>query len=211
MSKNIVIVDYSLGNMFSVQQAFAHFGITVEVTADEQKVRSADAIVLPGVGAFAEAMTNLNSSGLTGAIKTSIENNKPFLGICLGMQLLFDRSEEFGSTEGLGIIPGIIKRFNFPGKKVHVPQMAWNTIQEPIAGKWKGTVLEQIKNNEFMYFVHSYYALPKIKEHVLCETEYSGFKYCSGVIHKNVTATQFHPEKSAAEGLKIYKTWIEKI
>src|SRR5688572_30003229 len=111
MSKKVVIIDYSLGNMFSVQQAFAHFGINAELTSDKKTVESADAIVLPGVGAFAEAMVNLHSSGLVDAIKTSVEKGKPFLGICLGMQLLFNRSEEFGSTEGLGIIPGNIRRF----------------------------------------------------------------------------------------------------
>lgn len=211
MSKNIVIVDYSLGNMFSVQQAFAYHGVNAILTGDKQVIESADAIVLPGVGAFAEAMNNLRERDLVNAIKQAVDRGKPFLGICLGMQLLFDKSEEFGSTEGFGIIPGVIKRFKFSEKKVHVPQMAWNNINEPKPDKWKNTALEGIKNNEFMYFVHSYYAVPENNEHVLCETTYQGLKYCSAVIKDNVIATQFHPEKSAQEGLKIYKNWINKI
>lgn len=211
MSKRIVIIDYSLGNMFSVQQAIAYHGIEAIITADKNVIETADAIVLPGVGAFAEAMKNLNANDLGTSIKIAIERGKPFLGICLGMQLLFDKSEEFGSTEGLGIIPGVIKKFNFLDKKVHVPQMAWNTVSEPVMGKWNNTPLHELKNNEYMYFVHSYYAVPQNKEHILCETSYGGFKYCSAVIKENVIATQFHPEKSATEGLKIYKNWINKI
>ena len=211
MNKKVVIIDYSLGNTFSVQQALAYFDIEAELTDDKQKVENAEAIILPGVGAFGEAMKNLQSKELINPIKSFVEKGKPFLGICLGMQLLFDKSEEFGSTEGLGIISGTIKKFNFENKKVHVPQMGWNNIQEPVSGKWKNTALSGIKNNEFMYFVHSFYAAPDKHENILCETEYAGLKYCSAVIHKNVFATQFHPEKSASEGLKIYKSWIEKI
>lgn len=211
MGKKIVIVDYSLGNMFSVQQAFAFHGIEAIITADKKIIESADAIVLPGVGAFGEAMNNLNSTGLTETIKEFVTKGKPFLGICLGMQLLFESSDEFGSTAGLGIIKGKIKKFQFADKKVHVPQMAWNNIIEPVKGRWKNTVLEGIANNEFMYFVHSFYSEPENTDDVLCLTNYEGFEYCSAVNKANVTATQFHPEKSADEGLKIYKNWIEKI
>lgn len=211
MSKNIVIIDYSLGNMFSVQQALAHYGVNAVVSDNKNDIEAADALVLPGVGAFGEAMVHLNKNEIVGPIKSSIEQGKPFLGICLGLQLLFDSSEEFGATKGLGIIPGTIKKFNFEDTKVKVPQMGWNNIIEPFENKWQNTPLSEIKNNEFMYFVHSYYANPLNKEHVLCETEYAGLKYCSAVIKDNVMATQFHPEKSADEGLKIYKNWLNKI
>lgn len=211
MSKKVVIIDYSLGNMFSVQQAFAHFGVKAIVTDNKEEIDSADALVLPGVGAFAEAMNCLNTNNLVAPIKSSIEKGKPFLGICLGLQLLFDTSEEFGATNGLGIIPGTIKRFNFNDPKIKVPQMGWNNIIEPSLNKWENTILSNITSNEFMYFVHSYYASPINPEHILCETEYEGLKYCSAVIKGNVAATQFHPEKSAIEGLKIYKNWIDKI
>lgn len=211
MSKNIVIIDYSLGNMFSVQQAFAYLGVQAEVTADKNKIRNAHAIVLPGVGAFAEAMNSLNANGLTQEIQESVSNGKPFLGICLGMQLLFDTSEEFGATQGLGLIKGQIKRFVFDYKSIKIPQMGWNKIQQPEPNKWKGTVLKNVNDGEFMYFVHSYYAVPQNKADVLCVTEYGGVEYCSAVLHENIVATQFHPEKSAQEGLKIYENWIKKI
>jgi len=211
MSKNIVIIDYALGNMFSVQQAFAHFGIDAKLSDKKEDIEKADALVLPGVGAFGEAMNNLNAKEIVKPILASIEKGKPFLGICLGLQLLFETSEEFGSTKGLGIIPGTIKKFGFADKNVKVPQMAWNNIYEPVPGRWNQTPLQNIKNGEFMYFVHSYYASPFSAEHVLCETEYEGLRYCSAVIKNNVMATQFHPEKSAEEGLKIYKNWIQKI
>lgn len=211
MSKKIVIIDYSLGNMFSVQQAFAYLGLQAEVTDDINKIRNADAIVLPGVGAFAEAMNCLNASGLTTEIKEAVAKGKPFLGICLGMQLLFESSEEFGASEGLGLIKGSIKRFAFEDKSIKIPQMGWNKINQPQADKWQGTVLQNVKDGEFMYFVHSYYAVPQNNDDVLCVTEYGGLNYCSAVLHNNIVATQFHPEKSAQEGLKIYENWIKKI
>ena len=211
MSKNIAIIDYSLGNMFSVQQAFAYLGVQAEVTDDISKIRNADAIVLPGVGAFAEAMNCLNSTGLTNEIKEAVSKGKPFLGICLGMQLLFEASEEFGASAGLGLIKGTIKRFAFEDKSIKIPQMGWNKINQPEPDKWKGTVLNNVNDGEFMYFVHSYYAVPQNNDDVLCVTEYGGLNYCSAVLHDNIVATQFHPEKSAQEGLKIYENWIKKI
>lgn len=211
MGKRVVIIDYALGNMFSVQQAFAHLGVEARLSDNKEDIEQADALILPGVGAFGEAMNNLHSKEMVGPILSSIEKGKPFLGICLGLQLLFETSEEFGSTKGLSIIPGTIKKFNFPSEKIKVPQMEWNNINEPAKGKWKDTVLRNISNGEFMYFVHSYYAIPFEQDHVLSETTYGGLKYCSAIHKNNVTATQFHPEKSAKEGIKIYKNWIEKI
>lgn len=213
MSKKIAIIDYSLGNLFSVEQVFAQCGAETFITSDAEKIRSADAIVLPGVGAFAEAMDNLRKNRLDEAIKDSINSDKPFLGICLGMQLLFDSSEEFGATQGLGVVEGEIKKFKnlVEGKKLHVPQVGWNTINPAGNTKWAGTILDGIGPNEYMYFVHSYYAVPKFKENSLCSTNYGGIEYCSAVIKGNVTATQFHPEKSGKKGILIYKNWLNKI
>lgn len=213
MSKKIVIVDYSLGNIFSVQQAFNQFGAATILTNDHNELITADGIVLPGVGAFAEAMRYLKEHKLDIALKDVIAKRKPFLGICLGMQLLFDKSDEFGSTEGIGIISGQIKKFSNSDqdKKIHVPQVGWNNVKEPQEGKWKGTILEGVETNSYMYFVHSYYAVPKFQENVLCTTEYGGLKYCSGIIKDNITATQFHPEKSGEKGLLIYKNWLKTI
>ncbi len=213
MSKNIVIIDYSLGNLFSVQQAFLHWGVETIVSHDPDDIRAADAIVLPGVGAFAEAMLNLKKYKLDLAIKDSIESGKSFLGICLGMQLLFNTSEEFGKTNGLGIIEGEIKKFKSDqeGYKLLVPQVGWNQILPTSKDNWKGTVLENVEVNSFMYFVHSYYAVPKSVENSLSTSVYGGIEYCSAVIKDNVVATQFHPEKSGEVGLRIYKNWISKI
>jgi glutamine amidotransferase len=215
MNKKVVIIDYSLGNLFSVQQAFLHLGINALVSDNKKAIETADAIVIPGVGAFAEAMNTLNNKDLVSPIKDFVASGKPFLGICLGLQLLFEESEEFGSTKGLALIPGMIKKFNFSSssKRVPVPQIAWNKIKKPhnYINKWEDTALKDIKENEFMYFVHSYYVAPTKNEHVLCETVYEGFNYCSAVKKDNIFATQFHPEKSAFEGLKIYKNWIETI
>ena len=213
MNKKIAIIDYSLGNLFSVQQAFKQCGADTFVTDDPDQLLSADAIVLPGVGAFAEAMDKLKHNKLDLAIKDSILSGKSFLGICLGMQLLFTKSEEFGATEGLGIIEGEIKKFRSlnSGDKLHVPQVGWNTIRQTQANNWNETALDGISENEFMYFVHSYYAVPKLIENSLCTTSYGGIDYCSAVIKDKVTATQFHPEKSGEKGLLIYKNWLNKI
>jgi imidazole glycerol-phosphate synthase subunit HisH len=213
MSKKIAIIDYSLGNLFSVQQAFTQCGSETFVSSDAESILAADAIVLPGVGAFAEAMDNLQKNRIDEAIKDSINKGKPFLGICLGMQLLFESSEEFGATKGLGIIEGEIKKFRSPSadKKLHVPQVGWNTIKQSQNTKWEGTILNGIDQNEYMYFVHSYYAVPSFTENSLCITNYGGIDYCSAVIKQNVTATQFHPEKSGKKGLVIYKNWLNKI
>lgn len=211
MSKKIVIIDYSLGNLFSVQQAFTQCDVTTIVSNNPEELLSADAIVLPGVGAFAEAMDNLKHYQLDLAITQSVNSGKPFLGVCLGMQLLFTSSEEFGATKGLGIIEGEIKKFKSldATEKLHVPQVGWNNIRS--GNSWKGTIFENIDQETYMYFVHSYYAIPKFAENSLCSTNYGGIDYCSAVIKNNVTATQFHPEKSGEKGLLIYKNWLNKI
>jgi imidazole glycerol-phosphate synthase subunit HisH len=211
MNKKIAIIDYSLGNIFSIQQAFSNFNIDTFVTNDIKKIENADAIVLPGVGAFSEAMKQLDDLKLIDVIVNSVKVGKPFLGICLGMQILFEESEELGSTKGLSLISGKIKRFNFDQKNVKIPQMQWNSIINPGANRWENTVLENIKDNEFMYFVHSYYAIPNKEEEVLAYTNYHDFKYCSAIKKENITATQFHPEKSGIEGLKIYSNWIKNL
>lgn len=214
MSKKIIIVDYGLGNLFSVQHAFSHLGVTTLVSSDKETILNADALVLPGVGAFGEAMHNLNELQLVEPIKNFIEGGKPFLGVCLGMQLLFTESEEFGNSNGLNIIPGKIRKFAHTGSNgipAKVPQIAWNRISKPkdCLVDWSNTILKYVEDGEYMYFVHSYYVEPENRENILSETNYEGFVYCSSVVKNNVFATQFHPEKSAIEGLKIYKNWLK--
>ena len=209
MKKTVVIIDYQLGNLFSVNQALVNIGLNVLISTDAKDIIGADAIVLPGVGAFGNAMANLNELGLTEPIKKFISEGKPFLGICLGLQLLFSNSEEFGAVEGLGLIKGKVKRFSNGSitKTVRVPQIAWNTIEKPNDGRWDNTPLENIKESEHMYFVHSYYVVPDDESVVLTTTTYGGMSYASSIFKNNIFACQFHPEKSASEGLKIYREW----
>lgn len=209
--KKILIIDYKTGNLFSVNQALTNIGLNVKITSNADEIESADAIVFPGVGAFGDAMNNLHSLNLINPIKKFIDSGKPFLGICLGLQLLFFESEEFGSTKGLGIIKGRVKRFNktnHDGEKRKIPQIAWNKIHNVKGNSWDNSPLKDIKKGEFMYFVHSYYIEPE--EPVgLSQTIYDGQKFISSIQKDNIFACQFHPEKSAKEGLKIYDSWAK--
>lgn len=207
--KKILIIDYKLGNLFSVNQALTNIGLNVCITSDASEIESADALVLPGVGAFGDAMNNLNNLNLINPIKKFVDSAKPFLGICLGLQLLFSESEEFGLSKGIGLVKGRVKRFNNinkEGETRKVPQIAWNQINKIEGKSWENTPLNAIKEGEFMYFVHSFYVEPE--EPVgLSQTNYDGNIYVSSIQKNNLFACQFHPEKSAVEGLKIYNNW----
>lgn len=208
--KKVVIIDYNLGNLFSVKQACDTVGINAKISSSKEDIDNADALILPGVGAFIEAMENLENLGIINTIKDNVKGGKPIFGVCLGLQLLFSRSEEFGAGEGLNLISGTIKKIPsiIAGQKVRVPQIAWNTVS-PYKINWENTPLLDIANNEFMYFVHSYYVEPENESCVLTQTTYDGLNYCSGILENNVFATQFHPEKSAKKGISIYKNWAK--
>jgi len=211
MSKKVVIIDYQLGNLFSVQQACAYLGHPAIISSRPEDLLQSDYAILPGVGAFADAMENLNNFGLTGAIHEYVAKGKPLMGVCLGLQLLLTESDEFGSTKGLNLLPGTVKKFpvqTLAGDTFKVPQIQWNTIQEPAPAKWKDTPLQCCRPGDFMYFVHSYYAVPANKQCVLTTTTYGMQEYCSAVISDNIFATQFHPEKSGLYGVDIYKEWF---
>jgi imidazole glycerol-phosphate synthase subunit HisH len=213
--KKVVIIDYDMGNLFSVEQACIHAGLTSIVTADPKIIIEADAVILPGVGAFGEAMAQLQQKHLVDPIREFIQKGNPFMGICLGLQLLFSNTVEFGQHEGLNIISGTVAKFpttDPENKKVKVPQVGWNSIF-PSTKKdtWQQSPLKDIASGEFMYFVHSYYVIPEFDDVSLTTTIYGGNKYCSSVIKDNVFATQFHPEKSGIEGLKIYKKWASQV
>lgn len=210
----ITIIDYQISNLFSVKHACEHLGLEVEITSDPQKILKCKAAILPGVGAFGDAMHNLEKLELIQPIKEFIGSGKPFMGICLGMQLLFSQSDEFGHHQGLNIIPGKVVKFpakTIDNKTIKIPQIGWNQIYEPEAGKWGNSPLKGLASNEFMYFVHSYFATPNNKEVILSLTDYEDIEYCSSVLHNNVFATQFHPEKSGQEGIKIYRNWALNI
>lgn len=205
----IVIVDYGMGNLHSVQKGFERVGFPTQVTQDADLIRQAEGLVLPGVGAFKKAMENLHSRDLEKPILRYLESGKPFLGICLGLQLLFSESEEFGSERGLGVFKGKVVRFPAPGsaawqsrESLKVPHMGWNAIRI----RKQAPALEGIADGAHFYFVHSYYPVPADSEIVATTTEY-GLPFVSSVSQGKLYACQFHPEKSQAAGLRILKNF----
>lgn len=206
----IAIIDYKLSNLFSVKHAFDYLKIASKITSDKSVILASDAAILPGVGAFGDAMKNLNKLGLVEVINSLITSGKPFMGVCLGMQLLFTESDEFGIHQGLNIVKGKVKRFAKRDKQIKVPQIGWNRIQKTEIS-WANSPLKNINNGDFMYFVHSYYVVPNNRNVVLSETIYEDIKYCSSLLSDNIFATQFHPEKSGQEGIKIYRDWLKSV
>lgn len=191
----IAIANYGMGNLRSVSKAFEHIGATVFITNSPEEILKSNALIVPGVGAFGDCIQNLNKLGLLDAIKKFISAGKPYLGLCLGMQILFDESEEAPGVKGLGIFSGTVKKFS-SSLGLKIPHMGWNQI------KIKNDFFPGVPDNSYMYFVHSYYAEPLDKSIIACETEY-GIKFCSAIRKDNIFATQFHPEKSQELGLKI--------
>jgi len=199
----IAIIDYGMGNLRSVQKAFEKVGHSATVTNDPAQVRSASKVVLPGVGAFEDAIAELRRQELVDPILEAIHSGRPFLGICLGLQLLFDVSYENGRHEGLGVLAGEVVRFQVPAE-YSVPHMGWNQL----AIRRRPPVLEGIADGSYFYFVHSYYVVPRDRSVIATETEYPG-PFCSMVWQRSLFATQFHPEKSQADGLRLLKNFAE--
>lgn len=211
---DVAIIDYGLGNLFSIKHACEHVGLSVQITNDAKEVVAARSVILPGVGAFADAMKSLVKLDLVSPIKDVAASNTPLLGICLGQQLLFTESEEFGNTKGLDLIPGKVQYFpvqTVEDRTLKVPQVGWNTITPPTANAWHGTLLESVPLGTDMYFVHSCYVVPENTDAVLTVTTYGEVEFCSGSRHKNITAFQFHPERSGVGGLQIYKNFLQQI
>lgn len=208
LNKKVVIIDYQLGNLFSVKQACDTVGMNAKISSERGDILNADALILPGVGAFIEAMHNLEKLNLISAIKTKVKEGNPLFGVCLGLQLLFTKSEEFGAGNGLNLIPGIIKKLPQERNKIKikVPHIAWNKIYA-FNQKKKSAPFFELVNNEFMYFIHSYYVKPSKDECILTKTNYDGIEFCSSISENNIFATQFHPEKSGEKGISIYKNW----
>ena len=198
----IAIVDYGAGNLRSVAKAIEKLGYAPEVTGDPRKVLSARAVILPGVGASDSAMTALEERGLVEPIRTVIRKGLPFFGVCLGLQLLLESSEE-GSIPCLGVVPGRVKRFP---DSVKTPHMGWNEV----TFERDHPVLEGVESGSYFYFVHSYYADPQDRSLVLGTTDYAS-QFCSMVARDNVVATQFHPEKSGAVGLRLYENFLRSV
>jgi glutamine amidotransferase len=210
----IAIIDYDLGNLFSVKNAINSVGLEAIITYDREEIMSCDAAILPGVGAFNIAMTNILKFDLDKTIIDFIAMKKPFIGICLGFQLLFTKSYEFIETQGLGIIDGEVLRIpeSKNGRKIHVPNVGWLSIYNNKGG-FTNEELYGINENEYMYFVHSYYVKPSNNINTIAYSKYENFEFCCAVKKDNVFGVQFHPEKSGKKGIQIYrniKNIIEK-
>jgi imidazole glycerol-phosphate synthase subunit HisH len=202
----IAIIDYGMGNLRSVQKGFERMGREAVVTSDAKAILNAGKVVLPGVGAFPDCMRNLEQYGLIDAVHKTINSGKPFLGICLGLQLLFTESEEFGVSRGLDIIKGRVVRFKGQEfKELKVPHMGWNSLSI----KRKAPALQDVPDNSEVYFVHSFHVVPEDKNVIATTTSY-GIEFVSSIWKDNIFATQFHPEKSQALGLSILKRFGEQ-
>jgi glutamine amidotransferase len=199
----IVIIDYEMGNLRSVQKGFERVGHSAVITSDPAVLADANKIVLPGVGAFRDAIAALRERKLVEPIRDAIAAGKPFLGICLGLQLLFDKSFEDGEHEGLGLIAGEVLRFR-PANGYKVPHMGWNQV----CVRRRSPVFEGIDDGAHFYFVHSYYVAPRDNQIVATETDYPA-PFCSSIWRDNLYAVQFHPEKSQSAGLRLLKNFAE--
>jgi len=220
LSLNIAIVDYGLGNLFSIQNACAFANMNPIVTSSPLEMMNADAVILPGVGAFGDAMISLSKLDLVHPLIEIAGSGKILFGICLGMQLLMTESYEFGQHKGLGIIDGTVVRFKMDTdaiyRKLKVPQVGWNHIYRMNENfdSWEKTPLAGLNNGEFMYFVHSYFVKPDNESMVLSLSDYGNISFCSSIKCGNVFGCQFHPERSGIKGLLVYKNlalWIKSV
>ena len=205
----IVIVDYGVGNLRSVEKAFAASGHVAVVTGDADAIRQAERVVLPGVGAFGAAINTLRASGLEAPVLDAARDGKPFLGVCVGMQLLFTESEEMGTHKGLNLIPGRVKRFDErnlgeAARNVKVPQIGWNGLQ--ISPENDSPLFAGLNEGAMAYFLHSYFCAPDDVNAVAARTDFIA-PYCSAVAKENIMGVQFHPEKSGDVGLRILNNW----
>ena len=208
----VAIVDYGVGNLLSVQRALEFLGVHPLVTSDFEVIQAADRVILPGVGAFGNAMEVLNVSGLADVLRRIIHENIPFLGICLGMQLLFEESEEFGYHKGLGFLEGRVISLpdkTLDGKGLKIPHIGWDELHRPADITWSDTLLTDTQPGEAVYFVHSFMAAPQVKSSVLAYTVYGGHEIPAVVQKDSIIGCQFHPEKSGAVGLEILRNFIQ--
>ena len=213
----VAIVDCRMGNLFSVRRACETTGLDAVVTSDPAVVEHADGIILPGVGAFGDAMATLTTLGLVPVLHAVVARGTPLMGICLGIQLLMTQSHEFGVHQGLGVVEGVVERLlegEEAGRRAKIPHVGWNRIEAPEgAGSvaWQDSLLADIRPVDFMYFVHSYVVHPARADVVRAVTRYGGQTFCAAIQQANLFACQFHPERSGSGGLTIYRRFAEQV
>lgn len=205
-SPKVAIVDYALGNLYSIKNACDYVGLESTITSAKNEILGADIVILPGMGAFGDAMDTLTKLDLVYVLQDFAACGKPLIGICLGIQLLFSKSYEFGEHKGLGLIEGIVVPLgnnNELNKKIKIPQVGWNQLH--MARSWENSLLEEVSDLEYMYFVHSFIPQPKDKSIILSTTIYGEAEFCSSIKYNNITACIFHPERSGLAGIKMYR------
>ena len=209
----VVVIDYGLGNLLSVIRAFERLGVSARVGSEPEQILRATHVVLPGVGAFPKGMEKLRVRDLDLTIKKVAERGTPLLGICLGMQLLLDDSEEFTKTKGLGLIPGNVVSIptkDSSGVKLTVPHVGWNSLYNPNETRsWENSILSRSTGKDNVYFVHSYMAVPKLSSNTLAVSYYGGYEIVAAISKENIIGCQFHPEKSGEAGLKILGSFLQ--
>ncbi len=209
MTPTVTVVDYGMGNILSVTRALEHCGAQAVLESAPSLIARAEKLVLPGVGAFGHGMDELRQRGLVDALREYAASGRPLLGICLGMQMLLDGSDEFNeSGAGLGLIPGWVRKL--PGQPgIKLPHIGWSAIRPPHGAGWRDTLLENVPAGHEMYFVHSFCADPADPGHRLAETAYGDYAFCSAIGKDNITGCQFHPEKSGEAGLSIVRAFLK--
>lgn len=207
----LAIIDYGVGNLYSLIRAFKFFGLEAVVVEDPDTLDKADGVVLPGVGSFEAGMRGLRIRGLENKIIAIAASGKPVLGICLGAQIMLTQGHEFGILKGLDIIKGMVVHFPALADKEKVPHIGWNTIFPYRGDSWPGTIFNSFNKKDQVYFVHSYILEPESKENILALSTYGGYTFCSAVRKGNIYGCQFHPEKSGQVGLKIIENFINLI
>lgn len=212
-TKSCVVIDYEVGNIFSVMQALRQNGAEVELSSDIERVRSAERLILPGVGAFGRAADRLRALGLDEAISDFISTGRPFLGICVGMQLLLEKGLEFGEHKGLGYFEGTVEKISLMddrGASLQVPVIGWNTVHEPTMNRWDGTPFASVNPRAGYYFVHSFSARPKDPNSVCAISSVGTGEVVSAIQRDNILGVQFHPERSGQSGLAFLNGFLEQ-
>ncbi len=212
-NQTVAIVDYGVGNLFSVQKAFSRIGVNSLITSNPQEIANSPKVVLPGVGAFKNGMKKLIEADLVNIVKDVAHSGKPLLGICLGAQMLFDSSEEFGDTLGLGLIEGKvteIPKLSDSCERIRVPNIGWNNLIYPRgSSSLTGTILDSVPENSMAYFVHSFMMSPNDPNNRLADVDYEGIRISAAIKSDNISGTQFHPEKSGTVGLQILRNFCD--